>query len=50
MRLTEIGPRMKLKLIKIQEGVCDGEILYHKYIQKSPEEIQKIREKLKTQK
>jgi len=50
VRLTEIGPRLKLKLIKIQEGVCDGEILYHKYIQKSPEEIQKIREKLKTQK
>ena len=26
-----MGPRLKLELIKIEDGVCEGEILYHKY-------------------
>jgi ribosome biogenesis protein SSF1/2 len=31
IRLTELGPRMDLTLVKIQDGVCAGEVLYHKY-------------------
>ncbi|KAJ3214451.1 hypothetical protein HK099_006853 [Clydaea vesicula] len=29
IRLQELGPRMKLKLIKIQEGLCGGEVIHH---------------------
>jgi ribosome biogenesis protein SSF1/2 len=29
IRLTEIGPRMTLQLIKIEEGICSGEVLFH---------------------
>lgn len=29
MRLTEIGPRLTLQLLKIQEGMGDGSVLYH---------------------
>lgn len=36
VRLIEVGPRMKLKLIKIQEGVCDGEVLYHAFRSAGP--------------
>ena len=43
-RLTEIGPRMTLQLIKIDEGVCSGEILYHEYVKKSPEEVEAAKE------
>jgi ribosome biogenesis protein SSF1/2 len=50
IRLSEIGPRLKLKLVKIEEGICDGEVLYHEYMKKTPEEIQKIRENLKAKK
>lgn len=39
IRLTELGPRMTLKLIKAEEGLCDGAVLYHSIIEKSPEEI-----------
>ncbi len=46
IRLSEIGPRLKLKLVKIEEGICDGEVLYHEYITKTPEEVQEIRESL----
>ncbi len=50
IRLTEIGPRLKLKLIKIQEGLQDGEVLYHFFMSKTPEELQKLRETLKLKK
>lgn len=50
IRLSEIGPRLKLKLFKIEEGICEGEVLYHDGIKKSSEEIIKIREMLKTKK
>merc|ERR1712168_1724203 len=43
IRLTEIGPRMTLKLIKIQEGLCEGNVLFHSIIKKSEEEILQIR-------
>lgn len=43
IRLTELGPRMNLELIKIEEEICSGEILYHKYIHKTDEEIKDLR-------
>ncbi|KAJ1172560.1 hypothetical protein NDU88_004405 [Pleurodeles waltl] len=39
VRLTEIGPRMTLQLLKIEEGLNDGNVLYHSFIQKTEEEI-----------
>lgn len=30
-RLKEIGPRMTLALTKITDGVCGGDVLYHKF-------------------
>lgn len=46
-RLYEIGPRMKLMLIKIEEGLMTGEVMYHKFIQRTPEEIKALKEKIK---
>ncbi|KAM4888696.1 suppressor of SWI4 1 homolog [Thomomys bottae] len=42
VRLTEIGPRMTLKLIKIQEGVGAGNVLFHSFVHKTEEELQAI--------
>lgn len=39
VRLTEIGPRMTLQLVKIEEGLNNGNVLYHSFIQKTEEEI-----------
>ncbi|KAF9196336.1 hypothetical protein BGZ50_000738 [Haplosporangium sp. Z 11] len=39
IKLVELGPRMELKLVKIQAGMCDGEVLYHDFIKRSPEEL-----------
>lgn len=42
VRLTEIGPRMTLQLIKIQEGVGNGNVLFHNFVHKTEEELQAI--------
>ncbi|ORE21092.1 Brix-domain-containing protein [Rhizopus microsporus] len=31
VRLYEIGPRMTLELVKVENGICGGEVLYHRY-------------------
>ncbi|GCB78345.1 hypothetical protein scyTo_0020665, partial [Scyliorhinus torazame] len=51
IRLTEIGPRMSLELVKIEEGMCDGDVIYHSFVQKTEEEIQEaLRQREKRQK
>ncbi|KAJ8369809.1 hypothetical protein SKAU_G00098370 [Synaphobranchus kaupii] len=42
VRLTEIGPRMTLQLVKIEEGMGEGSVLYHAVISKTEEELQEI--------
>jgi len=45
VRLVELGPRMKLKLVKIEEGLLDGEVLHHEFVEKTAEEKKVIKEK-----
>ncbi|XP_041734996.1 protein Peter pan [Coregonus clupeaformis] len=42
VRLTEIGPRITMQLVKIEEGMGEGNILYHAVIAKTEEELQEI--------
>lgn len=39
IRLSELGPRLTLRLLKIEEGLCGGSVLYHAIVQKTPEEV-----------
>ncbi|KAJ2600049.1 rRNA-binding ribosome biosynthesis protein [Coemansia sp. RSA 1721] len=39
VRLKELGPRMELCLMKVQGGLCEGDVLYHNYLSKTKEEI-----------
>jgi ribosome biogenesis protein SSF1/2 len=51
--LSELGPRMKLRLIKVEEGLCEGKILWHNFIAKTKEEereTERIWEKRKKEK
>lgn len=45
IKLVEIGPRLKLSLRKIEEGVCEGKILYHSYVNKSESQIKALDKK-----
>ena len=31
IRLHELGPRLKLKLIKVEDGICRGNVVFHAY-------------------
>lgn len=31
IKLTELGPRMELGLVKVEEGIGDGAVLFHEY-------------------
>ncbi|CAD6446729.1 f3b7e496-553d-4a84-8953-a780357df0d7 [Sclerotinia trifoliorum] len=42
IKLVELGPRMKLRMTKVEEGVCDGKIMWHEYIHKSKEEVKEM--------
>ncbi len=53
IRLVELGPRMTLELIKVEEGLLEGEVLYHRFVSKTEEEkkaIRAAREKRKKEK
>lgn len=50
LRMYELGPRIRLELVKIEEGLLDGEVLFHKFIQKTEEEKKIIRQRRETRK
>lgn len=39
VRLREIGPRMELRLVKIEEGLNGSEVLYHDYVHKTAKQV-----------
>ena len=38
IRLKEAGPRLRLQLVKIEEGLGEGAVLHHNYVTKTPQE------------
>ncbi|KAK7077906.1 hypothetical protein SK128_022087 [Halocaridina rubra] len=38
IRLHELGPRLTLEIYKIENGLLDGQVLYHSFIEKTDEE------------
>jgi len=44
LKLVELGPRLSMQLIKVEQGLGEGNIMYHAFIQKTPEEAKEIQE------
>ena len=42
-RLKEIGPRLNLSLVKIEEGFEGGNVMFHALVQKTPEELEALK-------
>lgn len=38
VKLVELGPRLRLRMIKVDEGVCGGKVMWHEFLSKSEEE------------
>lgn len=47
IELHELGPRLDLELVKIEEGVCGGEVSYHAHVVKTREEVAAIEERIR---
>ncbi|KAG9233435.1 Brix domain-containing protein [Amylocarpus encephaloides] len=45
VKLVELGPRMRLRMTKVEDGVCNGKIMWHEYIHKTKEEIKELDKK-----
>lgn len=43
--LKELGPRISMRLVKIVDEVCDGAVIYHRFIRKSSDELRKLEKK-----
>ncbi|KAK6958440.1 hypothetical protein Daesc_001241 [Daldinia eschscholtzii] len=43
--LVELGPRMKLRMTKVEEGLCSGKTMWHEHIHKSKQEIQDLEQR-----
>ncbi len=53
VKLVELGPRMKLRMTKVEDGVCTGKVMWHEFLTKSREEVNemdKIWEQRRTEK
>lgn len=42
IKLTELGPRLKLRLVKVEEGVCTGKVMWHEFVQKTRSEEKQL--------
>lgn len=50
IKLSELGPRMTLKLKKVERGFLEGDVIYHEYIHRTPEEVRALETKVKAAK
>jgi ribosome biogenesis protein SSF1/2 len=45
LKLVELGPRLSLQLVKVEQGLGDGNVMFHAYVHKTPEEAKAIQKK-----
>ena len=50
MKLSELGPRMTLEIFKVERGVGEGDVLYHKFQSKTPAEAAALKKRIEKDK
>jgi len=50
LKLVETGPRLSLELVKVENGLDGGDVMYHAYIQKSAQEAKELKEQKEVEK
>ena len=46
MKLSELGPRITMELYKVEKGLAEGDVLYHKFEQKTAAEASALKLKV----
>lgn len=42
VKLVELGPRLKLRMTKVEDGVCGGKVMWHEFLDKSLQEVKEM--------
>ncbi|KAK5367813.1 rRNA-binding ribosome biosynthesis protein [Exophiala xenobiotica] len=45
VKLVELGPRLRLRLVKVEEGVCEGRVMWNEFVTKTKGEEKELEEK-----
>lgn len=45
VKLVELGPRLKLRLLKVEEGVCEGKVMWNELVTKSKSQAKELDER-----
>ncbi|EXJ75412.1 uncharacterized protein A1O5_02108 [Cladophialophora psammophila CBS 110553] len=45
VKLVELGPRMRLRMVKVEEGICEGRVMWNEFVTKTREEEKALEEK-----
>jgi ribosome biogenesis protein SSF1/2 len=48
MKLSELGPRITMELYKVENGLAEGDVLYHKFEKKTSAEATALKAKVST--
>lgn len=48
VKLVELGPRMKLRMVKVEEGICEGKVMWNEFVTKTKAEEKELDEKWET--
>ncbi len=49
LKLVELGPRIRMKLTKVERGLASGDVMYHAYVKKDAAEARAQKEKIEQQ-
>jgi len=45
VKLVELGPRMRLRMVKVEEGICEGRVMWNEFVTKTKKEEKELDEK-----
>ncbi|KIX03227.1 uncharacterized protein Z518_06779 [Rhinocladiella mackenziei CBS 650.93] len=45
VKLIELGPRMRLRMVKVEEGICEGRVMWNEFVTKTKAEEMELDEK-----
>jgi ribosome biogenesis protein SSF1/2 len=45
VKMVELGPRLKLRMTKVEEGVCGGKVMWHEFVNRTKAEEKELDER-----
>ena len=42
VKMVELGPRLRLRLTKVEDGLCSGRVMWHEYVEKTAAQVKEL--------